>query len=88
MFIKHLLPFLKIGVIYEDFHYSGKIPDDNDLLNKEVIAGVSMNAHFKNNGEISSGPIAVLKLIFQSSLKIFICFNSILLIVSIYFVLN
>jgi len=52
---------LKIGVIYENFHCSEKIPDNNDLLNKEVIAGVSMNAHFfKNNGEISSGPTAVL----------------------------
>ncbi|KAE9532749.1 hypothetical protein AGLY_009830, partial [Aphis glycines] len=60
----HLLLFLKIGVIYEDFHCSGKISDNKDLLNKEVIAGVSKNAHFfKNNGEISSGPIAVISFV-------------------------
>jgi len=35
-----------------------KIPDNNDLLNKDVMVGVRMNAHsFKNSGEISSGPI-------------------------------
>jgi len=37
LLIKHLLPFLKIGDIYEDFNRSGKIPDKNNLLNNEVI---------------------------------------------------
>ena len=65
-----LSPDLNIGVTFDSFHWSGTVPSSRERLNRVVRAGEIASAVPRSiTLEIPSGPLAVLTLCDERSLR-------------------